>query len=972
MTRSMLRASLAGPWLAAATLLASPASWGAAGQTVFVSGSVTAEPAAAPSRALTAGSEVETGETIATAERSRGQRYALRAGTRFRVDAFSLPPAASGAARALAQSSDGQSFFTLQKGGFRATSGAIGKGSPAAYEVRTPVGTLGIRGTVWAAVFCVDDCDDAPGVAGGQPIRNGLYLGVYEGRITFSGRGLNFELGAGEFAYVPLLDLPIERLQQPPAVLEGDDAGPLADSRTAGSNAPAQAITEPRDFGERRGPAPELSPSNTATAGEPATLRERAIAGKSSAGDAVDFTDGAAPARRFVAYGYAGSAPRTVSNGQVLDESLTVDATGSPTSFAGPFGGTSAFEGSAAFGRWALGSASVVGAGANATTGIRGGRWSGGAAQYTPLGGAPQAVNLAQTSLHWLLGPVTSAATVLPVSGTQTYRLIGATSPTDTGGAVGTLGGAFLSADFTNRTVTSTISLDLPNRNYWATGTVPLIAGSASFAGPFADVRVEAVTGSTGAVSGFLSRTDGGTLGAGLTYTLLDTRTAGVAPVSGAVALAAGAGVAPPPPSQRNLAFSAAAVGAQVRIDAAARVHSPRLVFDAAGNLVRFTAPAARGVSTPGDIYDTQTTGNTTTFQSGVDAASQIRWGRWIGGAYSIALAAGGSGSQSLSAAPLHWIAGSDLAQVVLPVTGTRSYVLVGASAPTDSLAQGNVGTFGGAFIAADFTQRTLSATVTLDIAGANWWATGVGALATGSNQFAGTFNDVRIDGVTGNGGTWSGFLTETQSGGPTSAGAGLAYTLIDTVGVRGSVQGVVALREGAGAPPPAPPPPGDRAVAIAIGAFATGTGPVAFVTSATNPSAQYGVGTGGVLTQFPALTPVSQLDLYGLGTSSNVNSGFDAGTGLRWGRWSGGVPTLPASPAQSLAAQSLHWVLGSSYAGAPVLPVTGSGFLTLVGNTSPTDTRGNVGTFGAASFSADFTTGGFTYAVLIDIDGRR
>jgi hypothetical protein len=425
-------------------------------------------------------------------------------------------------------------------------------------------------------------------------------------------------------------------------------------------------------------------------------------------------------------------------------------------------------------------------------------------------------------------------------------------------------------------------------------------------------------------------------------------------------------------PTLRDVAFSAAAVGAQSRVDGAARVYAPRLVFDAAGNLVRFTAPAARGVSTPGDIYDTQAPGNPTTFQSGVDAATQIRWGRWIGGAYSIAFSAGGAGSQSLAAAPLHWIAGPDLAQVTLPVTGTRTYVLAGASAPTDSLAQGNVGTLGGAFLAADFTQRTLSATVTLDIAGANWWATGVGALAPGSNQLVGTFNDVRIDGVTGNAGTWSGFLTATQAGGPTSAGAGIAYTLIDTAGARGSVQGVVALREGTGSPPPAPPPPGDRAVAIAIGAFATAGGSVAFVTAETNPAGQYGVDAGGLLTRFAALTPLSQTDVYGLGTNTQFNTGFDSGTGLRWGRWSGGVPTLPASPAQSLAAQSLHWVLGSSYSGAPVLPVTGTGFLTLVGNTLPTDTRGNVGALGGASFSADFTAGGFTYAVLANIDGRR
>ena len=50
-----------------------------------------------------------------------------------------------------------------------------------AYEVRTPVGVLGIRGTDYSAVFCNGDCTWVPGFNPNAPIEDGLYLGVTDG-----------------------------------------------------------------------------------------------------------------------------------------------------------------------------------------------------------------------------------------------------------------------------------------------------------------------------------------------------------------------------------------------------------------------------------------------------------------------------------------------------------------------------------------------------------------------------------------------------------------------------------------------------------------------------------------------------------------------------------------------------------------------------------------------------------------------
>lgn len=92
----------------------------------------------------------------------------------------------------------------------------------------------------------------------------------------------------------------------------------------------------------------------------------------------------------------------------------------------------------------------------------------------------------------------------------------------------------------------------------------------------------------------------------------------------------------------------------------------------------------------------------------------------------------------------------------------------------------------------------------------------------------------------------------------------------------------------------------------------------------------------------------------YSIGSAQNVNLGADPATGLRWGRWSGGVASSGGSPID-LTTSSLHWV----YAAASMSPtqlITGTRSYSLVGNTNPTDGSGNVGFLGNATLFADFT----------------
>jgi hypothetical protein len=304
----------------------------------------------------------------------------------------------------------------------------------------------------------------------------------------------------------------------------------------------------------------------------------------------------------------------------------------------------------------------------------------------------------------------------------------------------------------------------------------------------------------------------------------------------------------------------------------------------------------------------------------------------------------------------LHWIAGTpfDL-DPVLPVAGTATYIVVGGTSPTDTL--GGVGTLGGAFLAADFTNLTVTTTLTLDLNQVNWFASGNAPLSANSNVFSTNFATVNLGGVIAGSGSYSGFFAQGASAaGQPPAGAGLSYTLIDPQGLRGTVNGVVALAQGAGQPPP--PPLGRRDVTFSILQLPVST-LNAEVTE--NTAADYTLDAGFNLTRFLGILPLDP-DVpasYQINTSAVAESAADSAIVMRWGRWAGGDITITDAAGtltQSLAQQSLHWIESGNTSGPPVMPTSGTANYTLVGATSPTDALGNVGVLGSATFSADFT----------------
>ena len=930
---------------------------GAAGKAVFVSGTVTAE--GLKPRVLVAGAEIDVGDTIVTAVKSRaqlamndGQRYALRAGSRFRIDAFLLPPAVSNGAQATAVGADGQSFFTLQKGGFRSVSGAIGKQDPAAYEVRTPVGTLGIRGTIWAAVFCRDDCDDAPGLAPGQPIRNGLYLGVDQGRIRFAGRGLDFELNTGEYAFIPLDDVPIERLRQPPAFLLGDGAGPLEVAGN-GPRSPAQPLNKPLNFADRRSPADARVPVNPAP--PPATSDEghQGISAQGPRGALVDLTKGSNPPQRSLAYAFGGGAAPLVNAGRTLSSVMLFDANGNLIGFATPSG---------ALQNYAIGTAQQANLGSSAATGMSWGRWTSGNATITTPGAAPQTLNLTQQSLPWIVGPELVNALALPVAGTRNYILAGATNPTDTLGNIGTLGGAFLSADFTNRNLTATLALDIANSNWWATGTAPIAAGSNQFAGNFSDVRINGITGSTGSLAGFFveAQNPGPTVaGTGFGYYLTDA-TGQRGTVSGVIALREGQGVPPPPPpppGNRQVAFVLGNYSlGQVSRPYATAAFNPtaQYLVDASGNLTQYRA------LDPGSVLETYNRNTSSNVNTGFDAGTGIRWGRWSGGSASLQ-----NGSpQNLAAQSLHWILGSAyLGAPTLPAAGSGYLTLVGNTTPTDT--RGNVGTLGGASFLVNFTNQTFNFAVVTSVDGRTYFASNSGAFVAGSREFGASFPNGVVGNIANVAGTFSGFIVVPSAAGPANLGAGISWYIDPQVTSIGNVSGATVFSSaGSGFPAGggnALPPPSQQRRDIAF-SMANTRSPA----STSNAAAEY-LRTGFNLTRFrgvfvPRAAQIPLLGEFDIGDATTADAGFDLRGMLRWGRWAGGAGSVTTPPGSGNGAllnfsqQSLHYIMSADNANAPVLPSTGSATYTWIGNSNPTDQQNQVGTLNSATFAANLT----------------
>ena len=189
----------------------------AAGRVEFAYGQVSIEDADGDRKAVKRGTKIDSGDTIST-ERGRAQlRFSdgafvsLRPKSSFKVEDYNYEGKSDGSERG---------FFNLFRGGLRTITGAIGKRNRNAYRVKTPVATIGIRGTEWTGwplgdsflVGCQRDALEM--LEDEQVVEEGLYFLVHpDGTVeekTF-------------VEYMALLDLVEQQNADPPPLPADED-----------------------------------------------------------------------------------------------------------------------------------------------------------------------------------------------------------------------------------------------------------------------------------------------------------------------------------------------------------------------------------------------------------------------------------------------------------------------------------------------------------------------------------------------------------------------------------------------------------------------------------------------------------------------------------------------------------------------------------------------------------------------------
>jgi hypothetical protein len=181
-----------------------------AGKVVFTQGQPVAINSEGNARELVRGSEVFSGDRLITnsgrlqLSMVDGAFISVQPESEYQIENYSYSGSPDGTENA---------SYTLIKGGIRAVTGLIGRQNPEAYKVNTAVATIGIRGTGHNTRYCQGDCGTRP---------DGLYHHTWEG-ITFVVNDVDAEdVPTGTGVYVEDIDVDIEILDQPPAVLAVD------------------------------------------------------------------------------------------------------------------------------------------------------------------------------------------------------------------------------------------------------------------------------------------------------------------------------------------------------------------------------------------------------------------------------------------------------------------------------------------------------------------------------------------------------------------------------------------------------------------------------------------------------------------------------------------------------------------------------------------------------------------------------
>ena len=192
-----------------------------------------------------AGDIIVTGPTSnAQVRMSDGAIMAIRAQTEFKINEYVFNGKADGSEKA---------SLSLVKGGVRAVTGVIGRENKDNLKVDAVVATIGVRGTGFNIVYCQGNCSNADKT----PAKDGLYAGVFEGKVVVANQTNNGVYGVNEPVLVESKTSSIQRLKDIPAFLRDPLAGQVVVPKKAASvvNPVDQAVQVPKDSADTAAPA---------------------------------------------------------------------------------------------------------------------------------------------------------------------------------------------------------------------------------------------------------------------------------------------------------------------------------------------------------------------------------------------------------------------------------------------------------------------------------------------------------------------------------------------------------------------------------------------------------------------------------------------------------------------------------------------------------------------------------------------
>jgi hypothetical protein len=704
--------------LTSALLFAGLATFGfafaASGTFTYVNGAVLVQKPNGQRLIATVGMEVEPNDLVRTAANGMAQlamidqaRISLRGNSDLRIDRYSQTP----------EGTDG-AVLSLLRGTLRTFTALLSRENKEKYQMRTRVATVGIRGSG----NILTHTDEGTPTTLNHTIEGSHEVADVDGKfasiITAPNDTIKVELGKAPVRVPTPSDLIAAVTDFNGAIGEDDGSG----TRLPGPDRPNVVGGNGLGFS---------FDNKIGTLGtDPIALQDILIGngGTVFGGQAVptDITRDATNLRGYRSYAGAQSNEVITLNGGTIADANTFN----------------------------------VGAGTTITIG----RWN----NATSVGINGQTLQ-SNGSIHWGYansGFPTYLSDVL--TGTVSYQRVGATSPTNQFGVVGTLVSTVLDVNFTARTLNASVGITIPAGGSGATATPAnswtLQANNLAFAlNSFSATTGSGLTITNGAgqssatnnrLSGSLQGSFvGATLnGAIVGYGVIDRTANGTQTATGTtsgIPQIINGVIAFQGPSQNGTTQyrdglvsdpnNALQNASYIRSFATTnRVNE--VTVDSQGRASAFAAPYVSGNNLVG--HQAYAVGSATVSDAGFDPSTGLVWGRWSGGTANV-----GGQNIALANRSLHYIfSGVQSLPVALPLTGTGTYDVIGSTNPTDL--NGNVGRLNSASLNANFSARTVDSNLNFTINNQTWNASAANVPIYRNQYFSAYAGGTTIAGV--------------------------------------------------------------------------------------------------------------------------------------------------------------------------------------------------------------------------------